>query len=171
MLRGFIGLFSGILHFIAKLICAFLGLIEAFIRSLELLVVVLEFSLHLVKLGFGVVELNLPGLRPLVVLTKGLGSIVQSRPQRFDFALLSFDGFLQDLISGRECLDRVVVLLELALDQFHLAAKNLEGRLDFLKLRLELFFAFKTDFQSKVFSHSTHLLLFGMKKDDRLRSP
>ena len=91
MLGGFIGLLPNVLYFIAEFVSAFLGLIEAFVRRLELFIVVLEFSLHLVELGFGVVELNLPSLRSFIILPKGLCGIVQSRPQRFDFALLGFN--------------------------------------------------------------------------------
>lgn len=61
----------------------------------------------------GIVELDLPVLRPRIVLTKRGSAIFERSAQSLNLRLLSFDFFAQNLVTGGEGFGGLVVLIRL----------------------------------------------------------
>ena len=133
-------------------------LTAGFLRSLAALLdgffVLVQFPVHVVEGGFGIVELNLPVLGAAVVLSKGGGGILQSLAKGVDFGSLLIDLFSQHLIPCGECLHGFIVFIELRGGELHFGAEHLEGLVDVCKCFFELLFALKTDLQSETVCHS-----------------
>ena len=75
--------------------------------------IILELTLHIVESRLGIVQLNLPVLCALVILTEGLGGVLERGTQGLDLILLCVYLLVEHLVSGRERTNRIVVFLKL----------------------------------------------------------
>lgn len=121
--------------------------------------------------GLSVAQLDLPVLRPLVVLAEGFGCVLQSLPQDFDLLFLRLDLFVEDLVAGGQRLYGMVVFVELGGHQLHFRAEDLKGGVDIRKRLLEFLFALKTDLQTEIVSHGYRLLPLDPVRDDIVYEP
>ena len=130
----------------AGFLCGFAALLDGFL-------VFVQFPVHVVEGGFGIVELDLPVLGAAVALSKGCGGILQSLAKGVDFCSLLIDLFSQHLVPCGESLHGFIVFIELRGGELHFGAEHLEGLVDLRQCFFEFLFALKTDLQSETICH------------------
>nr|WP_233188478.1 hypothetical protein [Winkia neuii] len=115
----------------------------------EGVVVGFEFAFKAVELRACVVELDLPILRPRIILTKRGSAVFECCAQGLNLRLLSLDLLAQHLVTGREGFGGLVVLIKRRGDQFHLTAENTHLTVNIRNRALELTLTLKPDLQTK----------------------
>lgn len=97
---------------------------ENLVKSKQRVVVGFELAFELVEFGPCAVELDLPILRPRIILTKRGSAIFKCGTQGLNLGFLRLDLLTQHLIPGRQGLSRLVVLVERRRHELHLRAKH-----------------------------------------------
>nr|UWF92368.1 MAG: hypothetical protein [Bacteriophage sp.] len=133
-----------------KLTAGFLSSLAALLDGFFVLV---QLPVHVIEGGFGIVELDLPVLGAMVILSERGGGILQGLAKGIDFCSLLIDLFSQHLIPCGESLHGFIVLIELRGGELHFGAEHLEGLVDVRQRFFELLFTLKTDLQSETICH------------------
>ncbi|MDK7906209.1 hypothetical protein QP883_08830 [Winkia sp. UMB6473-AN360BR] len=113
--------------------------------------VVVGFQLAFKPVEFSacVIELDLPILRPVIILTKARGGVFECGAQGLNLRLLSLDFFAQHLVTGRECFGGLVVLIKRGRHELHLTAKHPHLTVNIHDRALELTLTLKPNLQTK----------------------
>ena len=152
---GFVGFFCCAVYLFAELVGSLARIIHTLAGVFNGGVVAFQLTLHTIEGSFCVIKLYLPSLGAFIVFTEGIGGVLKGGTENLDFLLLSLDLFSEDIISGGECFDRFIILVELRLDELHFRAENLKGLVNFSKGILKFLLAFKPYFQTEVICHLT----------------
>ena len=142
-------LFACLFDFVTEFVRFFLRLAELVADTIESLIVLRQFALHLIQCGFRVIQLNLPSLCTLIVFTKRRSRIFQRGFQGRYFFFLIVDLLVKSRVSRRERFNRIVVFVELRLYELHFAAQHFEGLVDFGKGLFEFALTLDADFQAE----------------------
>ena len=119
-----------------------------------------EFALETVELSACVVELDLPILRPRIVLTKARGGVFECGAQGLNLGFLGLDFFAQHLVTGGECFGGLVVLIERGRHKLHLTAEHTHLTVNIRNRTLKLTLTLKPNLQTKTgVSHLLSLLI------------